>query len=126
MLESGMTRPCPTHPHPPPRRLRELLVSLATYNEAGNLRPLVETIRQFAPHGSILIIDDNSPDGTGRIADELARNAAECSRDPPAGQAGPGNGDARRDAVSRSSTTSTTCSTSTPISAIRPGSSPTC
>jgi dolichol-phosphate mannosyltransferase len=49
----------------------KLLISLATYNEAGNLRPLVETIRQFAPQSSILIIDDNSPDGTGRIADEL-------------------------------------------------------
>jgi len=48
-----------------------LLVSLATYNEAGNLRSLVETIREFAPHASILVIDDNSPDGTGRIADEL-------------------------------------------------------
>lgn len=50
---------------------RQLLVSLATYNEAGNLRPLVETIRQFAPDCSILVIDDNSPDGTGQIADEL-------------------------------------------------------
>ena len=49
----------------------KLLVSLATYNEAGNLQPLVETIRQFAPTCSILVIDDNSPDGTGRIADEL-------------------------------------------------------
>ena len=49
-----------------------LLVSLATYNEAGNLRPLVQTIRQFAPRSSILIIDDNSPDGTGKIADKLA------------------------------------------------------
>ncbi len=49
-----------------------LLVSLATYNEAGNLRPLVEEIRRHAPHASILVIDDNSPDGTGRIADELA------------------------------------------------------
>jgi dolichol-phosphate mannosyltransferase len=48
-----------------------LLISLATYNEAGNLRPLVEMIRQFAPSSSILIIDDNSPDGTGRIGDEL-------------------------------------------------------
>jgi dolichol-phosphate mannosyltransferase len=52
----------------PPLRL---LVSLATYNEAGNIRPLVETIRQYAPNASILIIDDNSPDGTGKIADEL-------------------------------------------------------
>ena len=49
-----------------------LLVSLATYNESGNLQPLVETIRQFAPAASILVIDDNSPDGTGKIADELA------------------------------------------------------
>jgi dolichol-phosphate mannosyltransferase len=51
-----------------------LLVSLATYNEAGNLEPLVETIRQFAPQCSILVIDDNSPDGTGRIADRLAQS----------------------------------------------------
>jgi dolichol-phosphate mannosyltransferase len=48
-----------------------LLISLATYNEAGNLRPLVEEIRRYAPEASILIVDDNSPDGTGRIADEL-------------------------------------------------------
>jgi dolichol-phosphate mannosyltransferase len=48
-----------------------LLISLATYNEAGNLRPLVEEIRGQVPHASILIIDDNSPDGTGRLADEL-------------------------------------------------------
>jgi dolichol-phosphate mannosyltransferase len=61
----------PDPPAPPSEHSSRLLISLATYNEAGNLRPLVETIRQFAPHGSILIIDDNSPDGTGRIADEL-------------------------------------------------------
>jgi dolichol-phosphate mannosyltransferase len=48
-----------------------LLVSLATYNEAGNLRALVESIRQHAPHASILIIDDSSPDGTGSLANEL-------------------------------------------------------
>jgi dolichol-phosphate mannosyltransferase len=51
----------------PPR----LLVSLATYNEVENLRRLVDEIRQEAPHSSILVIDDNSPDGTGRLADEL-------------------------------------------------------
>jgi dolichol-phosphate mannosyltransferase len=49
----------------------KLLITLATYNEAGNLRPLVEEIRQVVPWSSILVIDDNSPDGTGRIADEL-------------------------------------------------------
>jgi dolichol-phosphate mannosyltransferase len=31
----------------------------------------MEAIRGYAPHSSILVIDDNSPDGTGRIADEL-------------------------------------------------------
>ncbi len=59
-------------PSPPAAAVApRLLVTLATYNEAGNLRPLVEAIRQQAPQAAILIIDDNSPDGTGRIADEL-------------------------------------------------------
>ncbi len=51
-----------------------LLISLATFNEAGNLRPLVAEIRRHAPDSSILVIDDNSPDGTGRIADELCNS----------------------------------------------------
>jgi dolichol-phosphate mannosyltransferase len=51
----------------PPR----LLISLATFNEAGNLRDLVAEIRRYAPHAHVLVIDDNSPDGTGAIADEL-------------------------------------------------------
>ena len=48
-----------------------LLVSLATYNEAENLRDLVAEIHLYAPHATILIIDDNSPDGTGEIGEEL-------------------------------------------------------
>lgn len=47
------------------------LISLATYNEFENLRPLVGEIREVAPHAALLIIDDNSPDGTGALADEL-------------------------------------------------------
>ena len=62
-----MTNPIDARAPAPPR----LLVSLATYNEVECLRPMVEEIRLFAPHASILIIDDNSPDGTGRLADEL-------------------------------------------------------
>ncbi len=50
-----------------------LLVSLAMYNEADNVGPLVLAIREHAPRASILLIDDNSPDGTGRIADAVAR-----------------------------------------------------
>ena len=49
-----------------------ILVSLATYNEAGNIVALIAEIHKFLPHADILIIDDNSPDGTGKIADELA------------------------------------------------------
>jgi dolichol-phosphate mannosyltransferase len=52
----------------------KMLISLATYNEAGNLKPLVEEILRNAPGASILVIDDNSPDGTGKIADELQAN----------------------------------------------------
>ncbi len=48
-----------------------LLVSLATYNEVENLRPLVASIREHSPGAEVLVIDDNSPDGTGRLADEL-------------------------------------------------------
>lgn len=49
-----------------------LLISLATFNEADNLPKLVEEIHRFAPSADMLIVDDNSPDGTGQIADELA------------------------------------------------------
>jgi dolichol-phosphate mannosyltransferase len=50
-----------------------VLVSLATYNEVDNVRPLTEAIRKTIPFLDVLIVDDNSPDGTGRVADELAK-----------------------------------------------------
>lgn len=53
----------------PPR----VLVHMATYNERDNLRKLVEEIHTYVPFADILIIDDNSPDGTGELADELAK-----------------------------------------------------
>src|SRR5262245_28183213 len=49
-----------------------ILVSTATYNERENLPPLVAEIRKALPTADILVTDDSSPDGTGRIADELA------------------------------------------------------
>jgi dolichol-phosphate mannosyltransferase len=46
---------------------------LPTYNEAENLEPLVEAARaKLPPSAQVLIVDDNSPDGTGEIADRLA------------------------------------------------------
>src|SRR5207245_6036883 len=56
-----------------------LLVTLATYNEHDNLKPLVEAIHEQAPHADILVIDDNSPDGTGRLADEIAAEIGRAS-----------------------------------------------
>jgi dolichol-phosphate mannosyltransferase len=55
----------------PPAQPR-ILVSLATYNERDNLAPLLREIRVHAPTSAILVTDDNSPDGTGPVADKLA------------------------------------------------------
>ncbi len=51
------------------------LVTLATYNEIENLPRLVDGIFEVAPQVDVLVIDDNSPDGTGRWCDE--RSAAD-------------------------------------------------
>jgi dolichol-phosphate mannosyltransferase len=49
------------------------LVCIPTYNEAQNLREIVPQVLSQDPRLEVLVIDDNSPDGTGRLADELAR-----------------------------------------------------
>jgi len=48
------------------------LVTLATYNEIDNLPLLVEAIHQEVPQVDILVVDDNSPDGTGDWCDQKA------------------------------------------------------
>jgi dolichol-phosphate mannosyltransferase len=50
-----------------------LLVATATYNERDNLAEVVMAILAQVPGADVLVIDDNSPDGTGRLADELAQ-----------------------------------------------------
>ncbi|MCO4760258.1 MAG: polyprenol monophosphomannose synthase [Myxococcales bacterium] len=55
-----------SEPHP------KTLICLPTYNEAENLPLMVTAIFDVVPAVHILVIDDNSPDGTGAIADELA------------------------------------------------------
>lgn len=47
------------------------LIIIPTYNEIENLRPLLKEIFSFVPETDILIVDDNSPDGTGKLADEI-------------------------------------------------------
>jgi len=46
-------------------------VIIPTYNECENIRPLVESIVGLRLGSRIIVVDDNSPDGTGRLADEL-------------------------------------------------------
>ncbi len=48
----------------------KLLITIATYNEIENLPRLVDEIWEYAPQANVLVIDDNSPDGTGRWCDQ--------------------------------------------------------
>ncbi len=49
-----------------------VLVIIPTYNESDNIRLITGRTREAVPSVDILVADDNSPDGTGAIADELA------------------------------------------------------
>jgi dolichol-phosphate mannosyltransferase len=52
------------------------LVIIPTYNELNNLQLIVPQVLEQDPRIEVLVVDDNSPDGTGRLADEMA------ARDP--------------------------------------------
>jgi dolichol-phosphate mannosyltransferase len=49
-----------------------VLVSLATYNERETLPPLLREVRATVPDAHVLVVDDNSPDGTGRMVEGMA------------------------------------------------------
>jgi dolichol-phosphate mannosyltransferase len=51
------------------------VVVIPTYNERENLRVLVDKIHQHVNSLHILIVDDNSPDGTGQLAEDLSRES---------------------------------------------------
>lgn len=53
--------------------LERVLVIIPTYNESQNIESITNRIRRSVPGADILIADDNSPDGTGEIADRLAQ-----------------------------------------------------
>ncbi|AXI80771.1 polyprenol monophosphomannose synthase [Peterkaempfera bronchialis] len=52
--------------------LGKILVIIPTYNEAENVARITSRVRASVPEAHILVADDNSPDGTGKLADELA------------------------------------------------------
>jgi dolichol-phosphate mannosyltransferase len=53
-----------------------VVVVIPTYNEAENLEWIVGRLRRAQPEVDVLVVDDESPDGTGRIADTLAKEDA--------------------------------------------------
>ena len=54
--------------------LHRILVFTATYNEADNISLLVAEVLATLPTADMLVVDDASPDGTGHLLDELAKN----------------------------------------------------
>jgi dolichol-phosphate mannosyltransferase len=54
--------------------MNRVLVIVPTYNERDNLPQIVAAVHQHLPSADLLIVDDASPDGTGELADEIARN----------------------------------------------------
>jgi dolichol-phosphate mannosyltransferase len=60
-----------THPQNRPP-IGKVVVLIPTYNERENLPSIVSRLRASVPEADVLILDDNSPDGTGAVADGLA------------------------------------------------------
>lgn len=53
--------------------MERTLIIIPTYNESENLPSLCEQIHKVLPDADVLVVDDNSPDGTGQLADTLSQ-----------------------------------------------------
>ena len=62
----------PIHDTPVEPGLGAVLVIIPTYNEAENIETIIGRLRSSVPEAHVLVADDNSPDGTGKLADALA------------------------------------------------------
>lgn len=56
--------------------IAQVLVIIPTYNEVDNLERIVSRVHEHNPQVHVLVADDNSPDGTGDLADKLAAKDA--------------------------------------------------
>lgn len=69
---------------------KRVLIVTPTYNERENLETFVAGVHAVVPDAHILVVDDNSPDGTGQLADDLAARDKRVSVMHRAGKMGIG------------------------------------
>lgn len=62
----------PDQPHAQRPPIERVAVLIPTYNERDNLPLIVERVRESVPAADVVVLDDNSPDGTGEVADAMA------------------------------------------------------
>jgi glycosyltransferase involved in cell wall biosynthesis len=62
------------------------LVIVPTFNERENLPPLIDRLMKLPTPVEVLVVDDNSPDGTGQLADAIARLRASAKHLEPIGR----------------------------------------
>ena len=67
------TESVPTMASDTTKSTRRILITSATYNEIDNVPKLVAAILDEVPQADVLVVDDNSPDGTGRWCDEFSQ-----------------------------------------------------
>ena len=70
--------------------MSRLLITVCTYNELENIRQLVPDLRATAPDADILVIDDNSPDGTSDAVRDLSSTDSQVLLQTRAGKLGLG------------------------------------
>src|SRR5579863_6257430 len=58
--------------HDAPGATGRVVIVMPTYNERQNLEIITGRVRESVPDADLLVVDDNSPDGTGDLADKLA------------------------------------------------------
>ena len=52
------------------------MVAICTFNEAENIELMVSGLRQALPHADVIVVDDNSPDGTAQLVKAMSENDA--------------------------------------------------
>jgi len=72
------------------RAVGRVAVVMPTYNERENVEPVAARVRRAVPDADLLVVDDNSPDGTGEVADKLAADDPHVHVLHRAGKAGLG------------------------------------